>query len=74
MPNTTSMRKKLEAKVIPIEKIWISKAELQQYLDVSNRWIEEAQNSALILFFKVERKIWFLKSDIDKFIQTHRVI
>lgn len=68
------MRKKLEAKVIPIEKIWISKAELQQYLDVSNRWIEEAQNSALIPFFKVERKIWFLKSDIDKFIQTHRVI
>ena len=66
--------KKILGKVIPIEKIWLSKAELQEYLNVSRRWVEEAQNSALIPFFKVDRKIWFLKSDIDKFISKHRVI
>ena len=66
--------KKVLGKVIPIEKIWLSKVELQEYLNVSRRWVEEAQSSALIPFFKVDRKIWFLKSDIDKLIRTHRVI
>lgn len=68
-------RQRKQAMILPVEKVYLSTAEVMKYLDCSEDFIRELRDKALISFFRFgENKIWYEKSTIDKFIQKHRVI
>lgn len=62
------------AMVVPVEKTYLSTAELKKYLDCSDEFVEKLRNEAKLSFFRMGNKIWYLKNEVDKIIQKHRVI
>ena len=62
------------AMVVPVEKTYLSTAELKKYLDCSDEFVEKLRNEAKLSFFRMGNKIWYLKNEVDKIILKHKVI
>lgn len=58
--------------VISVKKVWLSKKEVREYLDVSDEWIKKYLY-ANINSYNVGKKIYFKISDIDKFMEKRRI-
>lgn len=59
------------ATVLPIQKQWLSKREVKNYLDVSDEWIEEYLYVDLNPV-AVGRKYFFNLSELNKWMEKHR--
>lgn len=66
--------KKKQGSVMPVEKIFLSTAEVMKYLDCSEDFIEKLRNEAKLNFYRLGRKFLYAKADIDKLILKNRVI
>lgn len=64
---------KKKGKVL-LEKIWLSSQQLTEYLGFGNRATQqEWRDSGLLPYYKVGKNIVYKKSDVDDFIEKHRV-
>lgn len=64
----------MKGKVEKIAKIWLTTAEMQEYLGVSQDTIQRMRNSGEISFSKFGNTIWHEKESVDSFIRRHRVV
>ena len=71
--SSSNSRKKV-ALIMPVEKVFLSTSELRKYLDCSDDFIEDLRNQAQLEFFRIGKKIWYLKKDVDNLIIKNRVI
>lgn len=70
MKQTTTNRIGMVAEV---EKVWLSNKEAQKYLGVSETWLERKRSAMKLHFSHIDKKIWYLKSDLDKMIRQNIV-
>jgi hypothetical protein len=62
------------AKVVEVESPYLTVAELQKYLGVGTRNVQQRwRETRQIPFFIIAGKILYRKSDIDKFVERHRI-
>jgi len=52
----------------------ITKIEVQTFLRISKRTLDNLMKAREIPFFKLKRKVLFRKSDIDKWLESKKVI
>lgn len=64
-------RKKVS--VEPVEKIWLSTKEFAKYIGMSTGYIHDLRKSGQIRHSMIGNTAFFLKTDIDKMMETHRV-
>lgn len=64
-------RKKVS--VEPVEKIWLSTKEFAKYIGMSTGYIHDLRKSGQIRHCMIGNTAFFLKTDIDKMLETHRV-
>lgn len=57
-----------------VEKIWLTNADLQTYLGVSIDFIKDLRRDGLLHFYKLRGTIFYKKKDIDKLMESHRVV
>lgn len=67
-------RKRIEAKIEPIQKMWLSREEAKKYLGCSDRFLKTLRDSAKISFSRFGNKMyWYDLKSLDRFIEKNRV-
>lgn len=66
--------KRKVAQVKQVDKTFLSTSELRSYLDCSDEFIETLRNTAQLSFFRIGRKIWYKKEEVDNLIMRSKVI
>lgn len=66
-------RTKLQAKVVPAQKKWLSKQEAMAYLGVGEDYLTKLRNEAKVSFSQDGRMIWYDLASIDRFILKNKV-
>lgn len=56
------------------QKPFLTCAEAQKYLGVSDKYIKKLRDNALIHFYRDGRLTWYKRTDLDKFILKHKVL
>lgn len=67
------MTAKKKLQVREVDKIWLSAKEAAKYLGVSAGYIAELRKDGLLKHCMVRNTAFFLKQDIDNFIESNRV-
>lgn len=62
------------ARVIPADKIWLSNAEAQKYLGMSQSFFKRLRLNGLLPFYKLGGAIFYQKKDIDRLLTKNRII
>lgn len=62
------------AKVIPIERVWLTTRDCMEYLGVSRGFIDDMRESGQLSYHKVGHTIFVKKKDLDRLIERGRVI
>lgn len=64
------------AKVVIVEKAWLSTKDLMKYLGVSKEFIDRLRHDGLINYYKPfgERMVFYRKSEIDAKIKKGKVL
>lgn len=57
-----------------LEKKWVSTKELMAYLGVSEDYIKDLRDNAVIPFYKLRRKVFYKISEIDRLLEKGRVV
>lgn len=63
-----------KARVIPLEKRFLSSKEAQAYLGMSDDFFTRLRNEAKIHYFRVGRCVFYEKKDLDELILRNKVI
>lgn len=65
-----------KAKVVAVEKVWLSNGEAAKYLGVSAKTLQRYRDAARIGFYQIDgdRTIWYAKSDLDRLVKKAKVI
>lgn len=58
--------------VVPLTRVWISKREVKEYLDVSDEWIEKYIYPELHCY-AIGSKKFFALADVDRFIKKAKI-
>lgn len=66
-------RTKLQAKVVPAQKKWLSKQEAMAYLGVGEDYLTKLRNEAKVSFSQDGRMIWYDLASIDRYILRNKV-
>lgn len=67
------MTPKKRALVKEVDKIWLSTKEAAKYLGVGATYIADLRKEGLLKHCMVRNTAFFLKQDIDDFIESNRV-
>lgn len=57
-----------------VNKIWLTNKEAQIYLGMSADYLRYLRLDGQLHFYKLRGVIFYKKSDIDKLIETHKVV
>lgn len=60
--------------VVQVEKVWLSNAEAQKYLGVSESFLKRLRLNGKMSFYKLGGKVFYKKADIDRLVTKGRVI
>lgn len=64
-----------QAKVLPVEKVWLSSKELQAYLGMGKDFVDSLRESGRLRYYKIgARAVFYRKSDVDRLIEKGRQI
>lgn len=66
-------RTKLQAKVVPAQKKWLSKQEAMAYLGVGEDYLTKLRNEAKVSFSQDGRMIWYDLASIDRYILKNKI-
>lgn len=69
-----NMRNKLNCKVEPLQKKWLSMSEAMSYLGCSRDFLDNLKDKAELIPSKVSGKIFYKVTDIDKLLEKSRII
>ena len=61
------------AKVVNINKLWMSQKEARAYLGVSKDWLEDKRETGVLHYSKVGNTIFYMKSEIDSLIRNSAI-
>jgi len=64
--------KKQIGQIVPTVKVWLSKREVREYLDVSDEWIEKYLY-ADIHTYAIGKRIFFKQAEVDRYIEKNRI-
>lgn len=75
----TDMRKKNKGKVgrvVDVERIWLTSADVLRYLGISHDTLARLRRASKIKYYKPfgEKLVFYKKSDIDEFVRKGKVI
>lgn len=56
------------------QKPFLTCAEAQRYLGVSDKYMKKLRDNAQIHFYRDGRLTWYKRSDLEKYILNHKVI
>lgn len=56
------------------QKPFLTCAEAQRYLGVSDKYMKKLRDNALVHFYRDGRLTWYKRSDLEKYILSHKVI
>lgn len=65
--------KKAKGKIQPVQKVWLSTAEAQAYLDCSSNFLQKLRDEDLIRFSIVGRKFFYDLPSIDRLLEANSV-
>ena len=60
------------AKIVPIEKVWLTIRDCMAYLGVSRDFIDDVRNRGELSSYIVGRTVFIEKSELDALIESHR--
>ena len=63
-----------KAKVIPLEKRFLSSKEAQAYLGMSDEFFTRLRNKCKIHYYRIGRCVFYEKKDLDELVLTNKVI
>lgn len=65
-----------KAKVVAVEKVWLTNGEAAKYLGVSAKTLQRWRCEARLGFYQIDgdRTIWYAKADLDKMVRKAKVI
>ena len=58
----------------PLEKKWVSNSEAQAYLGVSAGFLQNLRDTGKLSYYKVGQVIFYRVRDIDRLLETNRII
>ena len=61
-----------QAKVKPLEKVFLSNREAMRYLDVSDSTLKGWRLGGMLNYYKVGSLIWYDKNDLDRLVRGGR--
>lgn len=58
----------------PVAKLWLSNAEAQKYLGMSSSFFKRLRQNGRLRYYKVGTSVFYKKTDIDRLVESSRVI
>ena len=55
------------------EKIWLTTKEVAEYLGMSKDFVKDLRQNGLLPYCQVNHTCFYLKKDIDRLIERHRI-
>ena len=66
-------RTKLQAKIVPVQKVVLNKEEAMAYLGVGEDYLAKLRNENEIVFSQKDRKVWYDLESLNRFIRRYKV-
>jgi len=63
---------KNKGNVIPVDRVWLSKREVREYLDVGDEWIEKYLYGEIHVY-SVGKYVFFKLSEVNRFMEKSRI-
>lgn len=65
---------KTQAKIMPIQKTWLSSRETKEYLDCSDDFLQKLRDDAQLSFSQIRGKYYYSIESINKMMIKNKII